>query len=974
MEPFLNKIAKVYYYNESERFSDYCFVFPNKRSGVFFEKYLKVLAKGTFIIPTITTISDFIDEISGSVEASRYEQLFILYDVYKSLTDDGVDFDRFQFWGDMILNDFNDVDKYLVDARQLFVNLKRYKEIKSNYLTNEQIEVIKKYWGDDMVGGYADRFWNHIDDSAQENFPRDKFLKLWEVMYEIYTQFNNQILRKGLSYSGRSYRRAAEIILKSERESLQFKRYIFVGFSMLSTAEIKIFEKLRDLDCADFYWDFNSPMFTSRYNKASRFLPNYIKSFPSRFKIEIEENTSFPAINIKGVPSNIGQVKEVGAILQKLSSEKIINPENAINTAVVLPDENLFIPLIHSLPEEIKTVNITMGYPMRYTQVSALMKSVVSMQLRSRLVKKEYVYFYEDVQDVIAQSLLKTIAVNECNNIQNYIVQNKAFNIKAEYLIENYPLLKPLFSPVKDIQNVDGVFTYVRNLVDFLIDKLSQVKKQSLDIAFMSHYKRALESLHSLAHNYDVKMSEHTIFHLIERAISSDTVNFVGEPLNGLQIMGVLETRALDFENIIILSMNERIFPRKHYSRSFIPETLRRGYGMSTIEFQESIYAYYFYRLLARSKNAYLLYDARTSGTKSGDVSRFIHQLKFFAPKSTTKFSIVDYEIQANINREIVVEKTDEIMQRLELFRTDDKHKKYLSASAIKSYVKCPLRFFLEKIEGLNIDNEINDYIDDITFGNIIHGVVENIYKELCDNDITVDVLDEWKNNRQKQLDEHLTRMINKHYNCSRSDNDLTEIVGEAAVLKDIMLYMILQLFENEKQFTPIKFIDAEKEMIVRYKVSDDLQVNFRQIIDRIDYATVNGIPILRIIDYKTGSDELKSSFDKIFDNSYSTNDGAILQLFIYCLLYSIENNTDEAIQPIVYKMRTLSTKSIPPLNVNGLDVWDYRLLKDEFCGYFNAVLTELFDKNVPFIQTKNVKNCHNCNFKNICDKESKSF
>lgn len=976
MEPFLSKVAEVYIQNESKKLVDYCFVFPNKRSGAFFRKYLSEALEMPILLPEIITISDLISEFSVGIEASRYEQLFILYNVYKSISDEVVEFDQFQFWGDMILNDFNDVDRYLVDPKQLFINVQRLKEINSNYLTEEQIKIINKYWGENRSFDSIEKFWKHLDNEGDNGVPRNRFLKLWEILYDLYFKFNDELTKKGLTYSGRSYKDASERIAKFSAEDLTYKKYIFVGFNVLSSSEIKIFESLKGIGCADFYWDYNSLVYNCEYNKATRFIRKYIKLFPSNYNIDNELIKTLPNISIIGVPSNVGQVKETGRLLSELSANKIVpDIENALNTAIVLPDENLFIPLIHSLPDEFKSVNITMGYPVRFTSISALMKAIVSMQLRLRKLKGEYVFYYEDIQNILAQPLIRTIANKECEQIQNDISCNRLFNISVEYLNSKYPQLGILFTPVKDIKDFNDVFAYAISLVEFIRKNLSEVKHSTLDVLFLTRYTQALQSLNHLVGKYEIVMQEHTFFHLIERAISSDTINFQGEPLKGLQIMGVLETRALNFENVIMLSMNERVFPRKHFSRSFIPDALRRGYGMSTIEFQESIYAYYFYRLISRAKNVYLLYDARTAGVKSGEMSRYLYQLKFLYPQESIKTSLVDYDIQSTLRDGIEVPKTKEIIEKLDKFRTEGSGKA-LSASAIKKYCHCPLQFYLEIVEELRIEEDVKEYMDDITYGNIVHAVAEKLYKRLDGIEITAQVLDNMKNDTA-MLSKEIIMAVNEYYNKLGKNND-TELYGEAKVLAEIMLYSITELLEQEKQFAPIIFKSAEEKMVGSYNVSPKLTINIKLFIDRVDKIKVKvndeDVELLRIVDYKTGSDKTSVvSFVPVFDSSNADNNGAILQMFIYCNFYAALQNYDASIQPIIYKLRTLKTEGLQPIKIGSgkkaIPVCDYREFNDEFLTYFHSTLEEIFNPEIPFAQTKNDDHCKYCSFKTICSK-----
>lgn len=970
MKSFLSHVACAYLKNEKERLIDYCFVFPNKRSGMFFSKYLADRADRPLFLPKILTISELVGEFSSAMEASRFEQLFILYKEYRGLSTDISEFDQFQFWGDILLNDFNDVDKYLVDARQLFRNVKSLKEINSNYLTPEQIEIINRYWGVNRQTDTIERFWAHVGDD-KDNQVSSRFLKLWEILYDLYINFRKALEESGLCFQGMLYRTASEKLASLSTDDLPYRRYVFIGFNVLSTSELSIFSHLKRIGVADFYWDYNSPAFNGN-NKASQFIEKYTREYPSKYDIEEPAIREFSEMEIIGIPSNIGQVKEAGHILsQMLKTGEISNPDDAINTAVVLPDEELFIPLIHSLPSEITSVNITMGYPMKHTSVAALIKNIVSMQLRTRVIKEEFQYYYEDIQNVLSHPLVRTFAPRECEALLSEMMDKRMFNLSSEYITSNYPLLKPVFVAVKNVQDADSVFDYTYSLVSYIIEKLSAIKSGSIEISFLLRYRQALEELHVLTGKYTVSMSENTFFHLLERAISSETVNFVGEPLTGLQIMGVLETRALDFDNIILLSMNERVFPRKHYSRSFIPDALRRGYGLSTIEFQESIYAYYFYRLLSRSRKVYMFYDARNAGLKSGEMSRYLYQLKYLYPQKNIKTTIGYYEVQPNDKREIEIKKTPDIMNKLNAFRIPGSGKS-LSASSVNQYINCPLSFYLEKIEGLNIKDDVKEYMDESTYGTIVHEVAEDVYKSLRSGSDEVIVTESVLNrliHSDKMLSTFIRHSINKNYN-KLGDNSNSPLVGESKVLADIILYFLKSLFREEKQYAPFAFIDGEKKMTGVYHVTPEVSINFTQTIDRIDRVRLDNVSEsrLRIVDYKTGSDVMKvKSFDKIFDNRDDHRAKAILQLFLYCNFYAQETGCNEAIQPMIYGMKTINIDHLRPLTVAGMPIVDYRDYNEDFRRLMALVIEEMFDAGKPFVQASNDTACKYCKFTGIC-------
>ncbi|MDE5786342.1 MAG: hypothetical protein K2H98_07400, partial [Duncaniella sp.] len=623
-----------YVKREADALLDYCFVFPNKRSATFFSHYMRsVIGDRPVIMPEITTIAGFTSSFSRLVPATRFEQLFVLYDCYRKLSRDIPDFDRFLFWGEMLISDFNDVDRYLVDPEALFVNVKRLKEINANYLTDEQLEIIRVYWGQDMDDYDPSAFWTHVSDTATGL--QDKFLKLWEILLPLYNSYRAELNRRSLASEGMLLRNAVDAVRNPKPGQLPFKRYIFVGFNVLSTAEIRIFERLKARGIADFYWDFNSPAFDMPASKGARFMRRNIESFPSLYDIDTEKITSLPEITITCVPSKVGMVKETGDILRRWVSEGIIDPSRPTHdTAVVLPEEDLFIPMIHSVPAEITDLNVTMGFPLKFTPMATLLNAITAMQMRSAEAHGERVFFHEDVKAILSHPLLQSGDQEACNTLLATLKAEKMYTVPASFLASNLPEdMAVIFSTVSDLQNPGEVYAYTRGVVDYLLGRtFSEGKAGKIERYFLESFADALEELYASIKEWNISMREATFFHILRRSLASAAVNFTGEPLKGLQMMGVLETRSLDFENIVILSMNERVFPRKHFTRSFIPDALRRAYRMSTVEFQESIYAYYFYRLISRARRVELLYDGRTEGTRSGEMSRYISQLLYLFP------------------------------------------------------------------------------------------------------------------------------------------------------------------------------------------------------------------------------------------------------------------------------------------------------------------------------------------------------
>ncbi|MCM1520525.1 MAG: PD-(D/E)XK nuclease family protein [Lachnoclostridium sp.] len=981
MTPFLLQVARKYVETEAENLLDYCFVFPNKRSAVFFSHYLEselVSSEKQVVMPEITTIAALTATFSRLIPATRFEQLFILYNEYRKLSQDIPDFDKFLFWGEMLVSDFNDVDRYLVDPASLFTNVKRLKEINANYLTEEQLDIIRRYWGDEMEMYDPELFWTHMD--ANPSKLKEKFLKLWEILLPLYNGYQKELADAGLASEGMLLKNMLAKVKSTPADELPFRRYIFVGFNVLSAAEIHLFETLKARGMADFYWDFNSPAFELPRNKGARFMRRNIENFPSLYEVDSVKIKSMPQISITRVPSKVGMVKEAGEILGRWIKEKVVNTSfPQADTAVVLPEEDLFIPMIHSVPAEIHDLNVTMGFPLRFTPMASLLNVVTSMQVRSRLDGDRHLFMHDDVMDVLSHPLMQAICHDACNSLMVKIKKDRLFLVPADLLQADMPGSSSLiFSTVTDLNDPYQVFEYTRRIVGFLkAHSDSAGKAGKIERFFLDGFDDSLSELYEAIRRWGITMHESTFFHLLRRSISSSQVNFTGEPLKGLQMMGVLETRALDFENIIITSMNERVFPRKHFSRSFIPDNLRKAYGMSTVEFQESIYSYYFFRLISRAKRVELLYDGRTEGTNSGEMSRYLSQLIYFFPDAEISHKSKIFPAPTVAVDSISVTKTDEIIARLNQYKATEGEKKHLSASAINTYINCPLSFYLKYIEGLNLDDEVTDYMDSSTFGTILHEVMEHLYMDQrADDDsviITSGILDNIIKSPSR-IDRAVTESINFHYN-HRGRDCFEPLKGESLLIGRVMVHFVKILLEMEKEFTPFEFIDAERVITTRYTTSDGIEVNIRQVIDRIDRINVDDPlgGLLRVVDYKTGEDKITfSNISELFDSENPNRRKAILQLMFYCNVLAAEEKYVGPIQPMIYLFKKLSTVGLKPISYQRKPLLDYRDINDEFRARFDAVIKEIFDPDVAFSQPNDDHACKFCNFRPVCGRNPK--
>lgn len=978
--PFLYLVARAYARHcTPAELAGFCFVFPNKRAGTFFLNHLATLIDVPYIEPDVLPVNDLLARLTPLAEASRYDQLFLLYREYCALTPVPVEFDRFIFWGEMLLGDFNDVDRYMVNPEALFVNLKRLREISADYLSDEQRELIRRYWGEDAMAMHSeiDRFWRHIvhDEDAGSNSGerlKDKFVALWEVLAPLYTRFTDALAARGLATGGRLSRMGAEAAADAPMPA---RRYVFVGFNVLNTAERVLFKHLKARGMADFYFDINSPAYDSPANSAARFVKANAAEFESLYPLDEEPIVNWPEIQTVGVPGKIGQAKLIGSMLAQMKADgTIANTSNAIDTAVVLPDESLFIPLLHSLPDNFGPVNVTMGFPLRLTPVASLLHQVVSLQRNMRLVRGRPSFFHENVRTLIAGPVLKTLSPDGVAAIERWLSRNHNYTVDAALLADLGSPLAPLFRPLSPDAGFEDTYRYIADLLD-LMDAYVNPKSGepvSVERCFIEGYRIALNELAAAIRDYGLNPGNATVFSLIERAVAGDRMQLVGEPVRGLQIMGMLETRSLDFSNIIIPSMNENIFPRRLTGRSFIPETLRHAYGMATVEFRESIFAYYFYRLISRADKVTILYDSRESGgTKESEPSRYVGQLRYMFPQAKPGHRDMVFPLTSFTAKELQIRKSGRVMSLLRRYLTPGSGLA-LSASALKRYISCPLGFYLEYVEGLGQLQEPVTYMDASTFGSVIHDALQRIYTDLAqrntDGVITPGVLRESATVRT--VSPYLVSAVNRCFFHLPTERSLEPLTGETKVLADLMCRMVMTLMEvDAERYAPLKLVEAERKYRDSFHIAEGLDINFTFIIDRLDRVVQEG-NLLRIVDYKTGADKAQfSSVASLFDpdTPHASRD-AVFQLLLYALLHDIREGSDEPIQPMLYFPGRLPSDAARPLSMDRTVITDHRPLMPEFREHLETMLRELFDPEVPFRATPHEgKSCRFCSFKEIC-------
>lgn len=964
MKPFLYQVATLFYQQYGAEIHRLAFVFPNRRAGLFFQKYLSEISERPLFSPSILTINDLFMQLSGKHPADKIQMLFRLYELYKQRSGSSESFDEFIYWGEMLLNDFDDIDKYMVDARMLFRNVSDLKSLDDdfNYLSPEQVQAIRSFWSS---------FYPKGDSPNQQHF-----LELWEILYDLYAGLRTSLAKDGCGYDGMIFREVVEQLEKEPMSDFPFDQVVFVGLNALSVSEERLLLALQKKGVADFYWDYVGPWVTDPDNKASFFLERNLRLFPSRMQLPATGPVQ-AEIRVMGVPSAIGQAKQVYPILQALADEQQLTDESALRTAIVLPDEHLLVPVLNAIPEVIQHINVTMGYPLAGTPVAALMEYILTLQKNIRYIDRVPVFYFRDVLPILNHQYVMAAAPEEVSQLVKDMTAGNRIYVHAADL-NRHELLSILFTPVQNTEELSDYLIHVLEALNACLrnkrpnpddeEMISNSTQTTVDIEqeFIFHYFATVNRMKEVMREAKIEMRLDTYFRLLKRMTDLITIPFEGEPLSGLQVMGVLETRALDFDRLIILSMNEGIFPLKKAANSFIPYNLRRGFGLPTYEHQDSVWAYHFYRLIRRAKQVTLLYDTRTTGLQTGEVSRFVHQLRYHYQYPLID-ELVVYDVASSAVPPISVQKTAEVEKLLSDFLSGGP--RALSASAINTYLDCPLKFYFSVLEQIQEEDEITETVERDVFGSILHKVMEDLYVPFKGKLVTADLLKLLRKD-QPLLTGTIARAFAELFFKSPVVHPLE---GENFLTGEMIRKYAEKILEQDARFTPFHYIESEKKVRATITLSDKRVVQLKGFIDRVDSLD----RVLRIVDYKTGSGKLEfESVEGLFDKEAKDRPKAVMQVFLYAWMYQqLPEYTGMLIQPAIYYLRTLFQRSFDPVveQKKGRGKADKVNSFQEFVADFEdklrQCLDEIFNLDIPFTQTETGKACAYCSFRGLCGK-----
>lgn len=949
MTPILKQAARHYFAVGDMEHT--CFIFPNRRARSFFSKYLgeEVALKRTVMAaPLMTTMNDFFYHVQGASSTDKVSLLLELYDQYKALNPKAESLDDFIFWGDVILSDFDDVDKYLVNPGHLFTNVAEFKGIQDtySYLTDTQRAAIERFLEHFHGDGHLT-----VDIDSDSDY-KARFLKIWDILLPLYRNFGAALVAKGCNYEGQVYRALAS---RLDGESVadilsvsypEIRKFVFIGLNALNECEKKVMTKMRDARLAEFCWDWTSPEIRAEQNRSSFFLADNVARFPQAFELDPDGLTR-PEINVLSVPSSVGQAKQIPSILKQFSMPGGVP---GIETAIVLPDENLLLPVLNTIPAEIGELNVTMGYPMGGSEFWNLMNDVAGMQMHMRARDGGWMFYHKQVWAIFSNSIVKSVLSERGREIVQNVKKSVKYYIPMEDLSGD-AVLDLIFRPaVEDPAAADASQTrrieqYQASLISGIAPMIAAVPEMALELDFAKVYHMAVRRLS----RYELPVLPSTYFRLLGQLVGTSSVPFLGEPLKGLQIMGPLETRALDFDNVIILSCNEGVFPRKSVSSSFVPPELRKGFGLPTYEYQDSVWAYYFYRLIQRAANVWLLMDSRTEGVRSGEESRYVKQLEMDFGFKVNRY-VVSAPIARSSDNEYVV-KTQEHIDTLK-----DWH---LSASSLQNYLSCPAKFYYGSVCRLSDEKDVVESLDAGMLGSVFHKMMENLYKN------------------RRTVTRAYVRDVLSHIDWIReqvgglimAELHSFEIVGRNIIFQDVVCKYVVKALERDLELMDTYGVDSfrifgtelpRETFIDGYKVVG--------VIDRLDSFRPGET---RIVDYKTGKvtdadfiiteDNAEAVVASLFGDDNQNRPKIALQLYIYDLFVSGDKAyANTQIVNSIYQTSRLFVNPVENVSLNG-----------KFCALMakslSGLLAEISDVSTPWTRTKDTRTCEFCDFKMIC-------
>lgn len=957
MESFLKLVAADLYKHTEGNLAHTAVVFPNKRAGLFFNEYLAQESDSPIWSPAYVSISELFRSLSPWEVGDPVKLVCELYKIFRRETQSTETLDDFYFWGEMLISDFDDADKNRVDTDKLFSNLQDLRNIMDDYtfIDDEQEEAIRQFFQNFSI--------------ERRTALKERFISLWDVLGNIYKGFRESLASQNIAYEGMMYRHVIEHL---DVDKLPYEKYVFVGFNVLNKVEHTLFTQLKDVGKAVFYWDYDE--FYMKENRqavtheAGEFIRRNLRDFPSPLSGELFKNLSKPK-EVHYIASSTENAQ--ARYLPQWIRNNLTTPEK--ETAVVLCNEALLQPVLHSLPAEVKHVNITMGFPLSQTPVYSFLIALLELHTHGFNFKSGR-YTFQSVVTLLKHPYTRQLT-GQAELLEKELTRNNRFYPLPGELGKD-EFLTRLFTPLsgnlnlcirlsETLQQVASIYQANTSGTEDT-DAFNQLYRESLFKAYTT-----INRFRTLIEEDELTVQSETFRRLLVKVLSATNIPFHGEPAIGMQVMGVLETRNLDFRHLVLLSVNEGQLPKSGGDSSFIPYNLRKAFGMTTIEHKIAVYAYYFYRLLQRAERITLIYNTSSDGLNRGEWSRFMLQFLIEWPHPITR-QFLEAGQSPQGTSSITVEKTPDVMRQMQsLFDVRANPKAKFSPSALNYYLDCPLKFYYRYVAGLSAPDEVSAEIDSATFGSIFHYAAEHIYKDLTTHGkvINKEALETLLRNEVKLQDYVDTAFKKLFFNVPQ--NEKPEYNGVQLINSAVIARYLKQLLQNDLRYAPFTFIASEMEVDEPIDIQTPkgvIKSRIGGIIDRMD--SKDGT--LRIVDYKTGGDaDTPPHVESLFipDKKRSNY---VFQTFLYAAIMCRKQPTMKIAPALLYIHRA-ATETYSPVIQMGEPrkpkeaVEDFSKYEKEYRERLQGLLEEIFNPEKSFTQTEIIEKCTYCDFKALC-------
>ena len=967
MATFIEDVVLKLYEKYGDDISSLTLILPSKRARLFFAEALAKVAVRPVWEPKYTSVDDLMCQLSGLHKVDRLRLVAELFKVYSKYHKE--EFDTFYHWGEMLISDFDMVDKYMVDAAQLFANVSDLKELEADmsYLTKEQIALINRFWRT-IAGGK--------EDAVVTSAAKSHFLAVWRSLGAIYEEFRHALRKMEVGYTGMIYREAVDRLNQGTVELPTDEKYICIGFNALSKSEKGLLSYLQSRGQVEFFWDYDKYYYDNEFQEAGMFIRENVATFGETEGVSHDNFRNIASVNVLSTSSNVAQCQCVVDILEDIASRNGGRLDK--DTAVVLTDENLLMPLLYALPEKFKVerterngrvvehplINVTMGMPLRNTLAYSFVERLLELQKHARRDDAgQESFYYVDVEGLLTHPYVASASTEQYSKLRNEIVKHRLYQVPRELVAKN-PLLEAIFRKTTGWQELSA---YLLDVVDVVAAEGEGGDESAYRAEFLAIISEALAKLQHVVEECDIEVKEGVYRSLVRRHLQAERVPFTGEPLQGLQIMGILETRNLDFKNVILLSMTDNNFPgNRATDRSFLPYSLRYGFDIPTVEHHEGVYAYYFYRLAERAERLYMLYSSAADDKSTGEPSRYIRQLEY-ETDFDIHYSNVGVEVSLSEGGVIEIEKSDEVFDKLLRFTRD----KELSPTAFSTYVRCPLRFYFNVVELLRPEDELEESVDNMTFGNIFHEAADLLYSQIKGKEHPSQLLEELRS--KGEVERCVDKAIAKVY-FGLKDKPLPELGGELMIIRNIVREYIgsnLLNYDIENG----QFVVSETEQKVKMPLSvevgeESFDINLGGRADRIDSLN-NGM--LRVIDYKTGKEKLGYGgvaslfYGEPIDRCRESN---IINTLLYSMM--LHNETGRDVRPELYYVGSMVREDYSPRFIETIErksrtLDSYAECAEEFEREVHNTLREMFDRKTPFRQCSEDSVCRYCDYAEVC-------